>query len=110
MGTGRTALVGAFVVGGVILFGAGLFLIGDRRLLFEPQFELRTAFGKVSGLQVGTKVRVAGYDAGEVLEILIPSRPSEKFSVRMRLREDLRPLVRVDSVCAVQTVSMSLDH
>lgn len=103
MGAVRRAIVGAFVLGGTILFGAGLFLIGDRRLLFEPQFELGTAFGKVSGLQVGTKVRVAGFDAGEVLEILIPSLPSEKFLVRMRLRQDLRPLVRVDSVCAVQT-------
>ena len=103
MGTGRKALVGAFMLGGLALFAGGLFLIGDRRLLFEPQLELRTAFGKVSGLQVGTKVRVAGYDAGEVLEILIPSRPSEQFVVRMRLREDLRPLVRIDSVCAVQT-------
>ena len=103
MGKMRRAVVGAFMLGGVVLFGAGLFLIGDRRLLFEPQFELSTAFGKVSGLQVGTKVRVAGLDAGEVLEILIPSRPSEKFQVRMRLREDLRPLVRIDSVCALQT-------
>lgn len=103
MGAVRRAIVGAFVLGGTVLFGAGLFLIGDRRLLFEPQFELGTAFGKVSGLQVGTKVRVAGFDAGEVLEILIPSLPSEKFLVRMRLRQDLRPLVRVDSVCAVQT-------
>jgi phospholipid/cholesterol/gamma-HCH transport system substrate-binding protein len=103
MSTLRRAVVGAFVLGGTILFATGLFLIGDRRLLFQPQFELGTAFGKVSGLQVGTRVRVAGFDAGEVLEILIPSRPSEKFLVRMRLREDLRPLVRTDSVCAVQT-------
>ena len=103
MGTIRTAVVGAFVLGGTLLFAAGLFLIGDRRLLFEPQFELSTTFGKVSGLQIGTKVRVAGFDAGEVLEVLIPSLPSQKFVVRMRLREDLRALVRVDSVCAVQT-------
>jgi phospholipid/cholesterol/gamma-HCH transport system substrate-binding protein len=103
MGTIRTAVVGAFVLGGTLLFAAGLFLIGDRRLLFEPQFELSTTFGKVSGLQIGTKVRVAGFDAGEVLEVLIPSLPSQKFVVRMRLREDLRALVRADSVCAVQT-------
>jgi phospholipid/cholesterol/gamma-HCH transport system substrate-binding protein len=103
MGTLRRAMVGAFVLGGTLLFGAGLFLIGDRRLLFEPQFELSTAFGRVSGLEVGTQVRVAGFDAGEVLEIGIPSRPSEKFLVRMRLREDLRPLVRIDSVGTVQT-------
>jgi len=99
----RSAVVGAFVVGGVLLFGAGLFLIGDRRLLFERQFELSATFGKVSGLQVGTMVRIAGFDAGEVLDIGIPSRPSEKFLVRMRLRDDLRPLVRADSVCAVLT-------
>lgn len=103
MGTKQTALVGAFVAGGLTLFAVGLFLIGDRRLLFSPRFELNTTFTKVSGLQVGTKVRVAGLDAGEVLEIVLPRRPSEPFGVRMRLREDLRPLVRADSVCAVQT-------
>lgn len=103
MDTKRTALVGAFVVGGLALFAVGLFLIGDRRLLFSPRFELSTTLNTVSGLQVGTKVRVAGLDAGEVLEIGIPGTPSEPFRIRMRLREDLRPLVRADSICAVQT-------
>jgi phospholipid/cholesterol/gamma-HCH transport system substrate-binding protein len=91
------------VIGGFLLFAAGLFLIGDRRLLFAPQFELNSTFGKVTGLQVGTPVRLAGLDAGEVLEIRIPSRPSDRFRVRMRLREDLRPLVRTDSTAAIQT-------
>jgi len=99
----RGALVGAFVLGGLLLFGGGLFLIGDRRLLFSPRFELNSSFGKVTGLQAGTRVRVAGLDAGEVLEIGLPARPSERFRLRMRLREDLRPLVRRDSTAAVQT-------
>jgi len=99
----RSAIVGAFVLGGLLLFAGGLFLIGDRRMLFSRQFELYTTFGKVTGLQVGTTVRVAGLDAGEVLEIALPSKPSEKFRVHMRLREDVRPLVRTDSAAAVQT-------
>jgi phospholipid/cholesterol/gamma-HCH transport system substrate-binding protein len=99
----RGALVGSFVLVGLVLFGGGLFLIGDRRLLFARQFEITTAFGKVTGLQIGTRVRVAGLDAGEVLEIALPARPSERFRVRMRLREDVRPLVRTDSVATVQT-------
>jgi phospholipid/cholesterol/gamma-HCH transport system substrate-binding protein len=99
----RTAIVGAFVLGGLLLFGGGLFLIGDRRLLFARQFEINTTFGRVTGLRVGTRVRMAGLDAGEVLEIGLPTRPSDKFRVRMRLREDVRPLVRADSACAVQT-------
>ncbi|HXH24297.1 MAG TPA: MlaD family protein [Vicinamibacterales bacterium] len=99
----RGALVGAFVLAGLVLFGGGLFLIGDRRLLFDRQFELHSTFSKVTGLQVGTRVRLAGIDAGEVLEISLPARPSDSFRVRMRIREDLRPLIRKDSVAAVQT-------
>ncbi len=103
MPTSRLAAVGAFLAGGVLLFAVGLFLVGDRRLLFARQFELYTELGKVTGLQVGSRVRLAGLDAGEVLEILIPSRPSQKFRIRMRLREDVRPLVRRDSLAAVLT-------
>jgi len=103
MGQSRRAIVGGFVVGGFLLFAVGLFLIGDRRLLFVPQFELNTAFGKVTGLQIGSKVRLSGLDAGEVLDIAIPSRPSDKFVVRLRLRQDLQSLVRHDSVAAIQS-------
>ncbi len=99
----RGVLVGAFVLGGLLLFGGGLFLIGDRRLFFEPQFELHSTFSKVPGLQAGTTVRLAGLDAGEVLEIELPRRPSDRFRVRMRVREDLRVLVRTDSTAAIQT-------
>lgn len=103
MSTSRTAIVGAFVLGGLALFAIGLFMIGDRRLLFVDQFEVSTALTRVSGLEVGTPVRVGGMPAGEVLEIVVPRVPSEPFRVRMRLREDLHHLVRADSVCAVHT-------
>lgn len=99
----RSALVGAFVLLGLLLFGGGLFLIGDRRLLFAEQFELNTTLTKVTGLQVGTRVRVAGLDAGEVLDVALPPRPSAPFVIRMRVRQDLRPLIRTDSIAAVQT-------
>jgi phospholipid/cholesterol/gamma-HCH transport system substrate-binding protein len=52
---------------------------------------------------VGTRVRLAGLDAGEVLEVGVPPTPSRPFLVRMRIRQDLRALVRTDSVCAIQT-------
>ena len=98
----RTAAVGAFVIGGVLLFAVGLFLIGDRRMLFSDTFEVYAGFTRVSGLQNGAKVRVAGLDAGDVLEIHVPGGPSAKFRVKMRVREDLHPLIRVDSVATIQ--------
>jgi phospholipid/cholesterol/gamma-HCH transport system substrate-binding protein len=99
----RVVLTGAFVLVGLVLFGGGLFLIGDRRLLFVDQFELNATFGRVSGVQPGTRVRLAGLPAGEVEELEVPASPSGRFRVRMRVREDLRALVRTDSVAAIQT-------
>ena len=99
----QTARVGAFVAGGLLLFAVGLFLIGDRRLLFVDHQELETTLTKVTGLQVGTRVRVAGMNAGEVTAIDVPPRPSLPFVVRMRIRSDLAHLVRTDSAAGVQT-------
>jgi phospholipid/cholesterol/gamma-HCH transport system substrate-binding protein len=103
MGTSRLALVGAFVAAGILVFGVGLFLIGDRRLMFVDRYELFTEFSKVTGVQVGTAVRVAGLPAGEVTDILIPSGPAGRFRVKMRIRADLRALVRKDSVATIQS-------
>jgi len=95
--------VGAFLIGGLVLFTAGLFMIGDRRLLFEDSFEVYAEFSKLSGLQNGATVRVAGMNAGEVTSIVFPPGPQEKFRVHMRIREDLHPIVRSNSVALIQT-------
>ena len=95
--------LGIFVVVGLLLFTVGIFLIGNRRLLFERSFELWTEFSTITGLQDGATVRVSGKDAGEVLDIEVPPDPSKKFRVKMRITEELHPLVRTDSVAAIQT-------
>lgn len=95
--------LGIFVVVGLLLFTTGIFLIGNRRLLFEQSFELWTEYSTITGLQDGATVRVSGKDAGEVLDIEVPPDPSKKFRVKMRITEDLHPLVRTDSVAAIQT-------
>ena len=101
MGSPRLATVGAFVIGGLLLFAVGLFLIGDRRLLFSEQFEVEADFGNVAGVEIGTGVRLSGLPAGEVIGIEIPGEPGGRFVVRMRVREDLRALVRTDSEAAI---------
>jgi phospholipid/cholesterol/gamma-HCH transport system substrate-binding protein len=103
MSRARLAAVGAFVIGGLLLFAAGLFMIGDRRLLFARDFPVRAEFTEIGGLQPGAPVRVAGMAAGEVTNIAIPNRPSGRFVVQMRVSEALRPLVRSDSTASIQT-------
>ena len=101
MGSPRLALVGAFVIGGLLLFAVGLFMIGDRRLLFSEQFEVEADFGNVAGVEIGTSVRLSGLPAGEVIGIDIPDAPGGRFEVRMRVREDLHTLIRTDSEAAI---------
>ncbi|HXG54072.1 MAG TPA: MlaD family protein [Vicinamibacterales bacterium] len=98
----RVAIVGAFVLAGLLLFSVGLFLIGDRRMMFSKTFEVYTEFAQIAGLQAGAIVRVAGMDAGEVETIHVPTSPSGKFRVKMRVRDDLRPLLRLDSIASIQ--------
>jgi phospholipid/cholesterol/gamma-HCH transport system substrate-binding protein len=100
--TGRPVLVGVFVIGGVLLFTAGLFLIGSRRMLFTETFQVYAEFSAIAALNNGAKVRVAGMDAGEVENIRVPTGPQGRFRVRMRVREDLHPLIRFDSVATIQ--------
>lgn len=99
----RSAIVGAFVIGGVVLFTVGLFLIGNRRMLFTETFRVYAEFSEIAALDNGAKVRVAGMDAGEVEHIRVPTGPTGRFRVRMRVREDLHPLIRLDSVATIQT-------
>jgi phospholipid/cholesterol/gamma-HCH transport system substrate-binding protein len=95
--------VGAFVIGGILLFAVGLFMIGNRRMLFVDRFQVDAEFAKVTGLQKGAIVRVSGLDAGEVEAIRVPANPSSRFRIQMRVREDLHHLVRADSVATIQT-------
>ena len=99
----RLAGVGAFVLGGLLLFAVGLFLIGERRMLFAQKFTVYTEFARVSGLQVGAPVKVSGMPAGEVREVIVPPHPDARFLVRFEVREDLHPLVRTDSTATIQT-------
>ncbi|HEU4935368.1 MAG TPA: MlaD family protein [Vicinamibacterales bacterium] len=99
----HAAAVGAFVLGGVLLFGVGLFLIGDRRMLFDRSIEIYTEFANIAGLEDGGKVRVGGMDAGEVASIQVPASPSARFRVKLRVREDFHQLLRVDSLATIQT-------
>jgi phospholipid/cholesterol/gamma-HCH transport system substrate-binding protein len=99
----RLAAVGAFVIGGLVLFAVGLFFIGERRMLFGNTFIVFAEFREIASLDNGASVRVAGMQAGEVETIEVPPGPAARFRVRMRVRNDLHPLVRLDSVASIQT-------
>lgn len=100
--TNRAVAVGAFVVAALLLFGVGLYLIGNRRMMFTDTVEIYAEYSRIAGLQRGAIVRVAGLDAGEVEAVTIPTSPSGKFRVQLRVRQDVHHLIRLDSVASIQ--------
>ena len=99
----KNVSVGLFVLGGLVLFGGGLFLIGDRRQAFGEHVEYYSEFQNLAGLANGATVRVGGMNAGEVLDIGVPGSPPSRFRVKWTINARLRGLVRGDSNVSIET-------
>ena len=99
----RNITVGIFVVGGVALFTGGIFLIGNQHKAFARHFDVYTEFANLDGVAKGAKVRVAGMNAGEVVDIAVPGRPPAKFRLKLSIEQRLHVLVRTDSVVTIAT-------
>jgi phospholipid/cholesterol/gamma-HCH transport system substrate-binding protein len=99
----RLVGVGVFVIGGVLLFTVGLFMIGDRQMAFSKKVTIYTEFKKVTGLQPGAIVRVSGAKAGAITQIDPPATSSGKFRVEFEITEALHRLVRTDSLATIET-------
>jgi phospholipid/cholesterol/gamma-HCH transport system substrate-binding protein len=99
----KNLIVGLFVIAGLVLFTIGLFLIGDRHEAFSHHIDYYAEFTNLSGLTKGSKVQVAGMDAGQVVEIVVPSSPAARFRVKIQINDRLRGLVRTDSLATIGT-------
>ena len=99
----RYIAVGIFIIAGVTLFALGIFLVGSRHEAFSRHVLLYTEFADLDGVTKGSKVQVAGMDAGQVTRIEVPRSPSGHFRVQMKVDEQLHGLVRTDSVVTVDT-------
>jgi phospholipid/cholesterol/gamma-HCH transport system substrate-binding protein len=98
----------ALVLGAVVLLGAGLgvvglFAVGSRGWFGKDALHVRVGFREVRGVEAGTRVRVQGIDAGEVVEINPPESAEGLVVLRLRLKGKFRHLVRAGST--VQIVS-----
>jgi phospholipid/cholesterol/gamma-HCH transport system substrate-binding protein len=108
----------ALVLGAVVLLGVGLGVLGlfavDGRSSdgwfhrwFRPDapqaLRVSVGFREIRGVEVGTRVRIQGIDAGEVVRITPPDEPDGLVMLHLSLKGEFRRLVRADST--VQIVS-----
>ena len=88
-------LVGAFVVGGLVLFTLGVILLGGGRL-FSNDVEYVLYFdGSVSGLSIGAPVVFRGVPMGSVTQIsLVANARDSNVTIPVTIRIDERSFIR----------------
>jgi phospholipid/cholesterol/gamma-HCH transport system substrate-binding protein len=99
----QAVVLGVLVLGGIGLAMVGLFAVGSRGWLGKEPLHVRVGFREIRGVEVGTRVRIQGIDAGEVVGIVPPDSPDGLVVLRLALKDDYRRLVRAGST--VQIVS-----
>ncbi len=102
----QAVVLGFVVLLGLGLGGVGLFLVGSRSWFAGDSFHVRTGFKAIQGVELGTRVRVQGIDAGEVVAVEPPATPGGDVVLRLRIDGKMRPLIRADAT--VQIVSEGL--
>jgi phospholipid/cholesterol/gamma-HCH transport system substrate-binding protein len=99
----QSLLLGLVVLLGVGLGMTGLFAVGSRGWFGNAPLHVRVGFREIRGVEVGTRVRIQGIDAGEVVGITPPETPDGPVVLRLALKNEYRRLVRSNST--VQIVS-----
>lgn len=102
--------LGAFVIGGLVIFAAAVFWIGSTRMMFRPKYRLQAEFSSVAGLMAGAQVRIDGIPKGTVKSIDLPRNPGGKVRVVMDLDDETRRVLREDSQAMVRTEGLMGDE
>jgi phospholipid/cholesterol/gamma-HCH transport system substrate-binding protein len=98
--------VGVFIVGGILLFCVGLFIIGSSQQMFQGHFHAYSDYKAIDTLTKGARVRVSGMDAGQVTDIDIPQSPNGQFRLHLEIDAKFHHLVRENSVTSIETSGM----
>jgi phospholipid/cholesterol/gamma-HCH transport system substrate-binding protein len=97
----QAILLGIVVLIGLGLGGVGLFAVGSRSWFAGDSFHVRAGFKGVQGVEPGTRVRVQGIDAGEVVAVEPPATPGSNVVLRMRIDGKMRSLIRGDATVQI---------
>ncbi|HXG10191.1 MAG TPA: MlaD family protein [Gemmataceae bacterium] len=104
----QAVLLGLVILGGLGLTVGGLFAVGSKYWPWNDTFEVHVGFPQVRGVEIGTRVRVQGIDAGEVVAVRPPVRPGDHVILTLRLAGHWRKqgLIRADATAQIVSEGM----
>jgi phospholipid/cholesterol/gamma-HCH transport system substrate-binding protein len=91
--------LGAFVLGGLVLFVMAVFLIGSENNIFSRTFNIFAEFKNVEGLKEGDNVWLSGVKIGTVKEVKIASEG--KVIVKLSLKDRQSEFIRKDATASI---------
>ena len=95
--------IGAFILLGLVVFLAIIYLLGAQARYFERKYALRAEFTEVGGLIEGATVRLAGVQIGRVTSVDLPPHPGGKVRVTLTLARRFADRVRRNSEARIVT-------
>jgi phospholipid/cholesterol/gamma-HCH transport system substrate-binding protein len=97
----RNALIGLFVLGGIVALGVLTVKFGESQAWFGNTYIVQATFNQVMGVREGTMVSLAGVPVGSVTQVYLanPKVPSEGVRASMQIGKEY--LIPQDSVAEV---------
>jgi phospholipid/cholesterol/gamma-HCH transport system substrate-binding protein len=95
----RKIRIGIFTIAGILLFVAGIFIIGNKKNMFSDTFKIYGNFKNVGGLAVGNNIRFAGITVGTVEGMSIVSDTIVR--VDMRMKTEVKQFLKADSKATI---------
>src|SRR4028118_1673959 len=99
---------GLFVVLGILLLFAGIFLIGSKQNLFSDTFAIHGHFRNAGGLAQGNNIRFGGVNIGTVKGVHIIS--DTVVRVDMMIQSDKREFIKSDAVASISSDGLMGDQ
>jgi phospholipid/cholesterol/gamma-HCH transport system substrate-binding protein len=102
----QASLLGFLVIVTLALGGSALLIVNERSGWGGGSIHVLVGFPDINGVEVGTRVRIQGMDAGEIEAIVPPDNPGESVKLQLRIAGKYRHLLREDA--KVQIASENL--
>lgn len=100
----RSVFVAIFVSLAIIIFVAGIFILGGQQKRFERTISLKAVFNDISGLRKGNNVWFSGVKIGTVKEIHFFG--DSKVEITMKVEKDVQKYIPKDSKVKISSESL----
>ena len=100
----RKVTVGIFVFLGIVIFVAGVFILGGQQKRFEKTIRVNAVFDNVAGLRVGNNVWFSGVKIGTVKEMKFYG--DSQVQIIMNIEQDAQKYIRKNSKARIGAESL----